>query len=188
MSRNRWLAAVLLLPGAVDAQATIIDSKYTSLGGNNWSVDFNVVNDGAPAQISDFTVYFGVGQFSELSLGSSPATWSPLIIQPDPGIPADGFFDGAVFEPVNALRLRQSRDGFVINFSYLGQSQPGSLPFDIVDANFNTVFSGSTIVLVTTVPEPSSLLLWLSGLAASMICWRSRLPTKPKADKLDLIG
>lgn len=164
MSRSRWLAAVLL-SGTVAAQAAVIDSTYTPLVGGQWSVDFNVLNDGSPAQIGEFTVYFAVGQFSGLSLGSSPATWSPLVIQPDPGIPADGFFDGAVVGPVNALTLGQSQGGFIVNFTYLGQAQPGSLPFDIVDANFNTVFSGYTTVLASNVPEPASLCLWLAAFA-----------------------
>lgn len=163
----RWtkLVAGSVCAFALSANAANIESTYTPLGGTHWSVAFAVTNNGDPAPINEFTVFFSEALFSNLSLAGSPSTWDSIVIQPDLGIPAAGFFDALVFDPVDALDVGGSQSGFAVDFEFLGQGAPGSLPFDILDANFQVISSGRTTVLGGgTVPEPAT---W--GLAAIAI-------------------
>lgn len=159
------IAASLLLSTGLATQAAVIESTYSSLGGGQWSAEFNVLGDGSPAQIGEFTIFFPQALFSNLSLAATPSTWDSLVIDGDPGIPADGFLDAFAIDPVDALSVGESRDGFTVKFSFIGQGSPGSLPFDIIDANFQILFSGRTIVTGVApgqVPEPGTF--WLFGL------------------------
>ena len=84
------------------------------------------------------------------------------MIQPDPGLPAAGFVDGLALDSANALSVGKNQSGFVVNFTYLAPTTPGSLPFDVLDANFQLIASGGSTASVVTssIPEPSAVLLW----------------------------
>ncbi|MCP5260124.1 MAG: hypothetical protein H6929_02130 [Rhodoferax sp.] len=161
----------------ISAHSASITQSYQYLSGDDWLTALTIINDGSPTQISEFTVYFDVTQFSNLSVVSSPATWDPLVIQPDSGIPADGFFDALVLNPADALNPGQSQNGFAVGFTYLGFGTPSEMPFDIVDSNFQVVFSGMTTV--SAVPElPESVLLAMGLLViAGQVRWRRRINT-----------
>lgn len=157
----------LLLAAALAAsqtQAARLDSRYTPNGGNSWNVELVISGDGSPAQISGFTTYFAETLFENLELLSSPGHWDSLVIQPDPGLPAAGYLDALVLDTASSLGSGQSQGGFVLRFSYLGGGAPTSLPFEIVDTNFQVLFSGQSQVAV--VPEPALWLQLLGGLAA----------------------
>lgn len=103
-------------------------------------------------------------------------------IQPDLGLPAAGFLDALVLDPLNALTSGQTQSGFNVTFDYIGQSLPGALPFTINDANFNVLFSGTTTTVpgVPTggqIPEPGAVWLMLLAagcLAATRVKWTTR--------------
>ena len=163
----RFVAA-LLLTMSFAAHAGKVDSTYTSLGGNQWSVDFTVTNTGEPAPVSEFTVYFAEGLFSNLAVTGSPGTWDSIVIQPDSGLPADGFFDALVLDQADALDNGESQSGFSMTFDFLGTGAPGALPFDFLDANFTVIASGRTTLPGGgggTVPEPATWLLVAAGVA-----------------------
>lgn len=159
---SRFVAA-LLLTLSFAAHAGKVDSTYTSLGGNQWSVAFTVTNTGEPAPVSEFTVYFAEGLFANLSVTGSPATWDSIVIQPDGGLPADGFFDALVLDQADALDNGESQSGFSMTFDFLGTGAPGALPFDFLDANFTVIASGRTTLPDGggggTVPEPATWVL-----------------------------
>lgn len=142
--------------------AAIVHSDYVLVAGNTWTVDFTIVNDGSPAAITGFTIYFPEAQFANLSLLASPSTWDTLLIPPDALLPADGFLDSFVLDGANAIGAGASLGGFRVRFDHAG-GVPQALAFDINDASFNVLFSGTTVV--TAIPEPASHLL-----AALAVC------------------
>ena len=168
------LAAVVgLMSASLAAQAAVINVVFTNLGGGiQYLAEFAIENDGAPASISGFTIFFDEAEYSNLSLTASPVTWDSLLIQPDIGLPAPGFLDALVLDPLNALTLGQTQSGFNVTFDYLGQRLPGALPFTINDSDFNVLFSGITTTVPGQptsgqIPEPG--VVWLTLLAAGCL-------------------
>lgn len=98
-----------------------------------------------------------------LLLGS-PVAWDSLVIQPDAALASAGFLDAQLLSGAG-LTSGQSAQGFSLQFSYLGQGRPPELPFEIVDANYQVLYSGITSP-VTPVPEPTGAALLLLGLGS----------------------
>jgi hypothetical protein len=124
MSIVSRIVAGLLLTLSLAAHAGTVLSTYTPLGGNQWSVAFSVTNTGEPAPVSEFTVYFAEGLFANLAVTGSPGTWDSIVIQPDPAIPADGFFDALALDQADALDDGESQSGFSMTFDFLGTGMP----------------------------------------------------------------
>ena len=110
----------LALSAPLLSQATVINSIFTPLGGANWAVGLTVINDGAPASIAGFTVYFPQTAYAGLQLTTSPSGWDPLVVQPDLGLPAAGYLDFIGLTPADAIGTGQSQGGFVAKFTQLG--------------------------------------------------------------------
>lgn len=162
---RRILSLCAALWFSAAAQAAVIESAFAPLGGNTWSVDLRVLNDGAPATISGFTVYFDEARFANLSLAASPAGWDSLLLPPDLALPADGFLDAQALDASDELSLGQWGGPWVVQFDYLGGGAPGALPFDIVARDFSVLFSGLT-QRPAQVAEPHQLALIGLGLLA----------------------
>lgn len=165
-------ALAVALAAALPAlsQAAAITTTYTHGAGNSWTAEFTVTNDGAPATLGGFTVYFDYGLFSGLSVTGSPAGWDSVVLQPGvgPGSELDGTFDSQLLDWSQALTAGASATGFALEFTYLGAGAPGVLPFEIYDQNYEVTFSGEASVNAAPaqVPEPATGLLVLAGLAA----------------------
>lgn len=159
--------AASLLAFSLGVNAAAIESTYTPLGGSHWSVAFTITNNGDPAPINEFTIFFSESLFSNLSLAGSPSTWDSLVIQPDTGIPASGYLDGLVLDPIDALDAGGSQSGFIVDFDFLGQGVPSALSFDILDSDFQVISSGRTTISGGgDLPEPTSAILASLGLLA----------------------
>jgi hypothetical protein len=171
LPRARWLApALLALALSQGAAAVTINSIFTPLGGNGWTVDFTVLADGTPASLSGFTVFFPETDFSNLVVQGSPVSWDSLVAQPDTNIPAAGYFDSMMLNRALGLSAGQSQGGFVVSFDYLGATAPGSLHYEITDENFQLLTSGQTAV----VPEPASWAQLFGGLGLLALLARRR--------------
>ncbi len=174
-TRSSVLAAALLL--SVTARAGIIEYEVTNIGGSTWRYDYSVTNDAQAAGLAEFTIWFALGLYDSLTLPTSPAGWDPLVIQPDPLLPDDGFFDALALGP--ALALNETLGGFSVTFNWLGAGTPGSQAFDFIDPiSFQTLESGLTQRRVipdpTPVPEPAIALLFAAGFAAVTFAVRRR--------------
>lgn len=69
---------------------------------------------------------------------STPANWDAVSIQPDPGIPDDGFYDAK--SSLLGISPDNSLGGFGVQFEFFGVGVPGSQRFDIIDpVTFNSI-------------------------------------------------
>jgi opacity protein-like surface antigen len=184
MSRLSNLFAASIAALAISASAAEVVGTYSPLGGSQWSLAFTVKNTAEAVPVHQFTVYFDESLFSGLAVTGSPATWDSIVIQPDSGLPAAGFFDALVLDSSGALGISEVETGFAVTFEYLGLGAPGSLPFDFLDEAFNVIASGRT-TLVGEVPEPATWLLMAFALVAALSCRRFRsAPIRPQAGLL----
>ena len=154
------------------AHAMAVEYTVVPLGGGSWRYDYTITNIGLPATFDELTVYFDVSQYELLANALAPMGWDSLVVQPDAGIPSNGFYDALSL-------LGAPRDAtlpaFSLSFTYLGLGIPGAQRFELIDsAGFSLIQSGTTLLLgsVTAVPEPSTLALMLPGLL--VIAWTFR--------------
>jgi len=168
--------AVACLFMSAQSNAAQMTTSFVSLGGDTWSVDLAVYNDGAPAEVSGFTVYFADTLYADLLLTASPASWDSLVIQPDPALPSDGFLDSFMLDRTQPLTDGQSQGGFSVQFSYAGQGSPTSLRFEIVDEAYNVLYAGYTIP-ASPVPEPGTFPLAAVGIG--LAGWWTRRRGRP---------
>jgi hypothetical protein len=113
---------------AANAQVTY---TATDISGETWQYDYTI-NNPLLVPASEFTIFFNQNQFSNLSVLASPASWSSIVAQPDPGLPADGFFD--TLSLTTGLLPGASQSGFSVQTTYSGTGTPGSQIFNIVDS------------------------------------------------------
>ncbi len=177
---KNWIAfAFFGVMTALPSQATTVRYDLSLVVGNTWQYDFSVANDSLATAIDEFTIYFDRALFSNLQLVSAPADWDPLAIQPDLGLPQDGYFDWLAMS--SGIAPGRSAGSFQVRVDFGGNSTPGASLFEVVDpTTFDTLDRGFTTPTVTAVPEPSSMVLLTSGLLLAMLRGRSRSVRKGK--------
>ena len=165
---RRWLAVLVLCMGANAAQAAYtISYEYIALAADTYRASFRVT--GVFGQDEGFSILFPAA--STVSLEALPLApngdWFVSTTPVDPGLPADGTYDARAIQS-GASTL----DPFVVDFTWSAQagSPPGSLPFQITNADFSVKETGMT----TPIPEPSSLLLLTGGIALLMLHCRRK--------------
>ena len=151
---------------SLHASATTISFATVNLTGNLWQYEYTVTNDSLSTAIDEFTIYFDRDLFSNLAVEASPAGWDSIVVQPDSGIPADGFFDALALG--QGLAPGATVTGFTVSFQFLGAGSPSAQPFEVVDpTSFSVIDSGATVAQATTgLPEPGSIALSAIGLSA----------------------
>ena len=160
ITRNLLTGVACLLLVSFQSAATTITYDVTNIAGSTWEYSYTVNNDTLGFDIEEFTVYFDVGVYENLTLITpTPATWDPLVIEPDNFLSNDGYYDAlalsAGIAPGNSLGI------FSVRFDYLGGGTPGSQYFEIVDSfTFDLLDSGQT----SPVPVPAAVWLFGSGL------------------------
>lgn len=182
----KGFVTIALMCSTFFANAVIIESELTDLGGNSYQYDFNVINDDFVPGIEGISVYFDFSLFDNLAVIASPAGWDSLELQSVPFLFLDGVFDTlALTAPL--LVMGDSLAGFSMTVDWLGgPSGPaaGGNDFEIYDGfTFDVLASGQTTGIVTPppppppnpnpIPEPG--LLSLFGLALLFVGARKRL-------------
>jgi hypothetical protein len=166
---------VLVTAGLISLLSTPANStaiKYTldNLGGSLFQYNYTLVNDTLGFDVDQFSVYFDLGLYENLSVSASPSLWDSLVIQPDSTVPADGFFDTVSLGPV--VVPGDSLGGFSVSFEWLGGATgPGDQNFELFDAGFNVIDSGRTMDGRASMPVPASLSLLALGMVG---VWASR--------------
>jgi hypothetical protein len=160
-------------------------SSDASAGTSTWQYNYTITNTtpggAALPAIDEFTIYYTLGTYSNMSIVSSPGNWSSLVAQPDPVLAADGFFDA---EANNAgLAAGASVANFSVDFTFLGQGTPGSQLFNIVDFNNPATYAnplqvGFTRLATSSVSAPeldaSSAASAATLLMGGLLVWRGR--------------
>lgn len=151
---------LLALLAAAPAPATTILYTATSQGGNNWRYEYSVANDSLEAPILEFTLYFPLDRYANLTVDGGPPGWDPLVVQPDADLPDDGFYDALALG--GGIAPGATLAGFGVAFSYLGAGAPASQRFEVIHpVSFATLDAGNT----APVPLPGSA----AGLATALL-------------------
>lgn len=102
------------------------------------------------------TIYFPSSDYSLITNAVAPIGWDLLVIQPDAGLPADGFLD--LLHIAGPLIGAFGPTTFSDDFNYLGANTPGAQRFELYGASpFAVVLSSQTQSV--NIPEPSTLAL-----------------------------
>lgn len=198
---SAFVAALVGLSTRADAAAiyySVQDVTDTASSGDLW--EYSYFLDLGLAAGQGFRVQFSpdLGPGSpvgyrdlELLQVPNPTDWfDPFVIQPDPGLPDDGFLDGLLLPLAGVPAVQTSP--FVVRFVWTGgPNGPGAQPFTLYSLNdINDPFGaitdagGGTTQLLgapAVVPEPGTLLLLGTGIAAA-VRRRFRQPSRQVAD------
>ena len=135
------------------AQSASISYTATNLGGSSWRYNYTINNGPLDPALEEFTIYFDLNLYASLAPFGTVDDWDVLVVQPDPAIPDDGFYDGLAL--VTGISPGGAQGGFAVDFDYFGLGNPGAQPYDIVDpVTFAALSSGMTTLLA--VPPPGN--------------------------------
>src|SRR5262245_5448511 len=181
MSRLRRFATTVLLSAAIlgfgaPSHAATIRFQATDLadlvaGQDLWRYTYTV--SGSFVQFGGFNILFNPNLYRNLQ-DPPPAVnaqWSPSVIEPAPGLPADGIYTATALVSNPSVA-----DLFSLTFIWLGGAgtTPGPQPFEIFDATFfPPLETGVTAPLQQSVPLPGTLVLFSVGML--VLCVRGTL-------------
>jgi len=153
------LLGFLFTSAAFAMPITKIQYEATDIGSDRWQYSYNVTNISLTPAIKEFTIWFDYGLYDNLSIETPDplsSDWDELLIQPEPVLGDDGYYDALALGV--GIGIGETVSGFAISFDWLGAGQPGSQFYEIIDpVTFETIDSGWTI------PEPATLLLLSLG-------------------------
>ena len=152
--------------------ASTVNYEVTSLGSNRWEYSYTIHNDMLSVDIEEISIYFDLGVYENLSVGSAPPDWDVLVFQPDPILAEDGLYDALAL--VAGIIPGESLGGFTVQFDYLPGEMPGAQWFETLDPfTFEVLDSGFTTEAHSVIPLPGTLPLLLSGIFG-MYSWNRR--------------
>ena len=147
-SSIRAAIVLLALAGAGQAQAVQVYYTVQNLGGNRWLYAYRL--DAFPYSGGyGFSVFFDPALHAAISTAApAPGSdWDALVVQPDPALGADGFYDAeALYDDATIAAV------FRVSFDWLGAGTPGDQVFEVREPapSFAAVESGTT-----RAPEPT---------------------------------
>ncbi len=152
-----WVVGLAAQAAGIGYQATLIDAAS-----QRWRYTYDLTQYAVYGSTSflagdvlDFD--FNANLYADLTLlPEGPGVdWSAMVIQPDPALPALGYYD------LQAQVRNPSLAGpFTVAFTWLGSGTPGWQSFEVYDSNFRMI-TGS---ITHPVPEPASAYMLMAGL------------------------
>jgi len=152
------VAILLLVPAQAMGQGslryTVADLADNVPGDDLW--EYSYFFSGFSFQTNQgFSVFFDSQLYRDLQNARPVGNpqWNMIAVQRDVVLNQPGYLDGQA--RVNGPAFQGP---FQVAFVWLGVGVPGSQPFEIYDSNFQTLFSGTSVV-----PEPQSFVLAIVG-------------------------
>lgn len=146
---------------ALTVEYTALDLPDVTPGVDRWQYAYTV-SAGGFVPFGGLSLLYAPALYAGLAVSTEPAAadWMTpsLVIDPDPGLAADGVVTLTALTNVDAA-------SFVVDFDWLGTGSPGAQGFEKFDDFFTTVASGQTTAAgsVVDVPTPGALALLLGG-------------------------
>ena len=128
-------------------------------GAAAWRYDYVVEGRGFSAGES-FEIYFPLPLYQDLNPVTVPDGWSGFVLMS--GVPGD--FDDSGFAALADQDDTGFARSFSVEFGWLGNGAPGVQRFELFDADFNTIGSGTTVTAAAeehVISEPPPVLLLL---------------------------
>jgi hypothetical protein len=175
LKRISALFTLLFLVGIGSSYGTTIDYSTSDLGGGVWQYQYSVLNDTLTAPLQELTIYFDYGLYSNVAIPTPKVGWDEITADPALvlGSPQPGFYDALSLG--GGIPVGGSESGFTVTFDWLGSGVPGSQYFEIPDTSDYSVLLDSGQTTAAAVPEPSVLLLLVSGCPALLLLKRKLL-------------
>jgi len=133
--------------------------EVNELDSGRWLYNYEVSNISLTVPIEEFTIWFDFGLYDNLAIetpSSLSNDWDEIVLQSEPVLKDNGAYDAKALGL--GIGVGGIGSGFVVSFDWLGESEPGSQFYEIIDGKtFGTIDSGFTI------PEPSMLLMLALG-------------------------
>ena len=164
-----FIVPVIVLLGLIpNARADDISYTLTNLGSGNWSYSYTITNTAEASGLYVFDVYFPSASsldafnYSNITETANPDTnnWITTVFPPSEPGDLGAFYDAEASIPI---ALGDSLGGFTVSFSYLGSAALGAQYFEIYDTSYDLLETGTTTLSTTPTPEPSTLILLVSG-------------------------
>jgi hypothetical protein len=149
------------------ANAAILQYNATALGGGLWRYEYTLEGAAPAGGFDGLTIYFEASSYAQLANPVTPLDWDPLVVQPDTGIPADGFLD-----LLNLDGLLTGNVGpveFSVDVEYLGVGVPGSQRFELYQSTPFDVVALGQAGAANDVPEPATGALVVLALGGVML-------------------
>lgn len=147
---------------------TIIYYEPNPMEEARWQYTFSVVNNSLAEPIQEFTIWFDYGKYGNLTIETGDPLayeWDEVVWQPESVLEDAGAYDALAL--VGGIEVGLQAKGFRVSFDWMGEGDPGSQFYKIVDPDtFDTIEEGLTILI----PEPATLFL----LAGSLMLYRTR--------------
>jgi hypothetical protein len=164
---SRIIVTGLLALCGTAAHAAVVQYATTSLGGDFWRYAYTLEGQAPTGGFDGVTIYFEPTSFGTLTNLVAPPGWDPLIVQPDTGLPADGFVD--LLHSGGLLSGTVGPVAFSVDVEYLGTGVPGAQRFELYVSNpFSVVASGLT-QQASNVPEPATVVLLALALGCAVL-------------------
>jgi hypothetical protein len=156
----------VLITSCFAGSMTWVSFETQDLGAGQWEYTYAVGNidlaeNGTPAAIKEFTVWFDPAFYSNLVVITTPlsASWDSIVLQPEPVLHDAGAYDALVKSGNLGISAGQIVRGFSVKFNWLGQGSPDAQRYEIINPlTFKTVDAGTTIA-----PEPASAAIMILG-------------------------
>lgn len=146
---------------AITVHYTALDLPDVLPGVDRWQYAYTV-SAGGFVPFGGLSLLYAPALYAGLAVSTEPdaADWMTpsLVIDPDPGLAADGVVTLTALTNVDTA-------SFVVDFDWLGTGSPAAQGFEQFDDFFTTVASGQTTAAgsVADVPAPGTLALLLGG-------------------------